>query len=89
VRAAEDRGRAVRKRSVTIAGHRTSISLEDGFWDALRDIAAEQKRSLQSLIREIDERRAATLSSAIRTYVLAHYRARARKSGLRKQAPGA
>jgi predicted DNA-binding ribbon-helix-helix protein len=85
VTAAGSGERAIRKRSVTIAGHRTSVSLEDSFWDALRDIAAEQGRSLHSLIREIDERRTATLSSAIRTYVLAHYRARARTAAARKQ----
>ncbi|MEC7551456.1 MAG: ribbon-helix-helix domain-containing protein, partial [Pseudomonadota bacterium] len=43
-----------RKRSITIAGHATSISLEAPFWDAIRDIAAQQDMSAQDLIAEID-----------------------------------
>jgi predicted DNA-binding ribbon-helix-helix protein len=64
------------KRSVTIAGHRTSISLEAEFWRALADIAAENKRPLARLIGEVDKRegRDKNLSSALRLYVLAHYR---------------
>ncbi len=64
------------KRSVTIAGHRTSVSLEAEFWQALADIAAESKRPLARLIVEIDKRegRAKNLSSALRLFVLAHYR---------------
>lgn len=58
------------KRSVTIAGHTTSISLEEPFWKALREIAAGQGRSLAALITEIDERRGTNLSSALRLYVL-------------------
>ena len=61
----------LRKRSVTIAGHRTSISLEDEFWSELIRIAAERKTSLNSLIAGIDESRATNLSSAIRLHVLA------------------
>ncbi len=70
------------KRSVTLAGHRTSVSLEAAFWDALRDIANHQNRSVNGLISEIDAARptAATaacgLSSAVRLYVLAWYRGR-------------
>ena len=64
------------KRSVTIAGHRTSISLESEFWQALTDIAAERQRPLARLIDEIDKRegRDQNLSSALRLFVLAHYR---------------
>jgi predicted DNA-binding ribbon-helix-helix protein len=64
------------KRSVTIAGHRTSISLEAEFWRALSEIAAETKRPLARLIGEVDKRegRGQNLSSALRLYVLAHYR---------------
>lgn len=58
------------KRSVSIAGHTTSISLEEPFWSALRRIAKSQGRSLASLIAEIDERRGTNLSSALRLYVL-------------------
>jgi predicted DNA-binding ribbon-helix-helix protein len=59
------------KRSVSIAGHRTSVSLEAPFWDALRTVAEVQGRSVQSLIAQIDaERGAQNLSSAIRVFVL-------------------
>ncbi len=58
------------KRSVTIAGHTTSVSIEKPFWDALKAIAAREKRSLASLIADIDERRRTNLSSALRLYVL-------------------
>lgn len=64
------------KRSVTISGHRTSVSLEAEFWQALTEIAAEIKRPLAKLIDEIDKRdgRGNNLSSALRVFVLAHYR---------------
>lgn len=58
------------KRSVTIAGHTTSLTLERPFWDALKAISARQGRSLAALIAEIDERRGTNLSSALRLYVL-------------------
>lgn len=61
----------VRKHSVTIAGHRTSVSLEGAFWDSLRLIAAERGRSVSELVTEIDRQRHGKLSSAIRVYVLA------------------
>ena len=63
------------KRSFSIAGHRTSISLEQAFWVALKDIARDQNRSLASVVASIDrERGDAGLSSAIRVWVLDHYR---------------
>jgi predicted DNA-binding ribbon-helix-helix protein len=64
------------KRSVTISGHRTSVSLEAEFWQSLTEIAAELKRPLAKLIDEIDKRdgRGNNLSSALRVFVLAHYR---------------
>ena len=63
---------AISKHSLTIAGHRTSISLEQAFWDKLRDIAGARGLSLAALIGEIDAGRgAANLSSAIRVFVLA------------------
>jgi predicted DNA-binding ribbon-helix-helix protein len=63
---------AISKHSLTIAGHRTSISLEQAFWDKLRDIARTRGLSLAALIGEIDAGRgAANLSSAIRVFVLA------------------
>lgn len=69
----------VRKRSLTIAGHRTSISLEDAFWTALKQVAAEQGRTAADLVADIDSTRGPSgLSSAIRTYLLDYYRQRCR-----------
>ncbi len=71
-----DGAATVAKRSLSIAGHRTSVSLEDAFWAGLRDIAAERGLALASLVAEIDRGRgAANLSSALRVHVLGHYRA--------------
>ncbi|MGB0694568.1 MAG: ribbon-helix-helix domain-containing protein [Rhodospirillaceae bacterium] len=64
------------KRSITIAGHRTSVSLEDAFWDALHAIAQHQRRPLTDLVAEIDAGREGNLSSALRLYVLAWYQER-------------
>ena len=70
-----------RKRSITIAGHATSISLEAPFWDAIRDIAAKQDMSTQDLIAEIDNsKRMASLSSAIRVYILSWYQEKANET---------
>lgn len=60
----------MKKRSVMIAGHPTSVSLEEPFWSALRDLAAARDQSVASLIAEIDAARDGNLSSAIRVYVL-------------------
>ncbi len=58
------------KRSLMIAGHRTSISLEDVFWNGLKQIAGQKQMSLAALVAEIDAARArVNLSSAIRVYV--------------------
>ena len=63
------------KRSVVIAGHKTSVSLEDPFWKALREIAAARKMTLTDVISSIDaERKHANLSSAIRLYILDFHR---------------
>lgn len=63
------------KRSFSIAGHRTSISLEAAFWDALKAIAASKEQSLASLVAEIDrERGDVGLSGAIRVWILDYYR---------------
>lgn len=65
----------MRKRSLTIAGHRTSIALEAEFWEALEEIAGLSDISLPQLIAEIDETRETTnLSSALRLAALSHYR---------------
>ena len=60
----------IKKRSVVISGHRTSISLENVFWESLRDIASSHGQSVNQLVTEIDRQRTGNLSSAIRTYVL-------------------
>jgi predicted DNA-binding ribbon-helix-helix protein len=63
------------KRSFTIAGHRTSISLESAFWDALKSIAAEERVPLAQLIARIDAGRGGGgLSSEVRVWILQHYR---------------
>jgi predicted DNA-binding ribbon-helix-helix protein len=65
----------LRKRSLSIAGHRTSVSLEEPFWDALKEIADARGRSVQALVGEIDAaREGRNLSSAIRVFVLAQAR---------------
>lgn len=59
------------KRSITIAGHATSVSLEPAFWDALKDMAAEKNQSVPDLIRTLDaEQREASLSSKLRVAIL-------------------
>jgi len=60
----------VKKRSVEIAGHRTSLSLEEAFWRALKRIAARDGVSINRLIERIDRERGGNLSSAVRVYVL-------------------
>jgi predicted DNA-binding ribbon-helix-helix protein len=60
----------VRKRSVSIAGHETSVSLEAAFWDALKTIAELRGQSLNQIITGIDKTRSGNLSSAIRVFVL-------------------
>ncbi len=64
------------KHSLTLRGHRTSVSLEEEFWRAFRDIAAARGVPLNVLAAKIDEGRATDvgLASAIRVFVLAHYR---------------
>ena len=61
---------AMKKRSVVIAGHRTSVSLENVFWAALKVIAARRALTVNQLVTEIDRQRDGNLSSAIRVYVL-------------------
>jgi predicted DNA-binding ribbon-helix-helix protein len=64
------------KRSIVIAGHKTSVSLEDAFWGALKEIAIGRNKTLSDLVAEIDNGRPhGNLSSAIRLFVLDHYRA--------------
>ena len=66
------------KRSFTIRSHRTSISLEAPFWDALQSVANESNLPIAQLVARIDETRGTTgLSSAVRLWLLEHYRQRA------------
>lgn len=66
------------KRSLTLRGHRTSVSLEDEFWQAFRDIAAERGQPINDLAAEIDEARdlQCGLATEIRLFVLRHFRNR-------------
>jgi predicted DNA-binding ribbon-helix-helix protein len=73
------RGKAVKsavlKRSLVIAGQKTSVSLEDKFWDSLKEIAVERDMTLGALVAAIDaDRKHTNLSSAIRLFVLGVYR---------------
>ena len=66
---------SVIKRSVIRNGHKSSISLEDQFWDALREIADREDMAISTLVAHIDHNRTTSnLSSAIRVYVLDHFR---------------
>ncbi|HET7806792.1 MAG TPA: ribbon-helix-helix domain-containing protein [Pseudolabrys sp.] len=66
---------SVVKRSIVIDGHKTSVSLEDAFWDELRNIAHARQMTLSELVAKIDGTRTeANLSSAIRQAVLEHFR---------------
>ena len=60
----------MKKRSISIMGHSTSVSLEDEFWEVLKQIAEESKLSVQELITHIDSTRTTNLSSAIRVFIL-------------------
>jgi predicted DNA-binding ribbon-helix-helix protein len=63
------------KRSIVIAGHKTSVSLEDAFWRGLKDIAGDRNMTLSDMVASIDtDRHHGNLSSAIRLFVLDHYR---------------
>jgi predicted DNA-binding ribbon-helix-helix protein len=77
------------KRTVHVAGRKTSVSLESAFWQALKTIAALEKKSVHDLVTKIDnDRQNANLSSAIRLFVLGHYFAqgnRRRRSPARPQ----
>lgn len=65
---------AIKKRSLVVRGHRTSISLEDEFWRALKEIASSQDRYVGDVVAEIDARSTHNLSSTLRVFVLSHYR---------------
>jgi predicted DNA-binding ribbon-helix-helix protein len=63
------------KRSIVVAGHKTSITLEDAFWNGLKEIASGRNITLSDLVTAVDsQRRQGNLSSAIRLFVLDFYR---------------
>jgi len=66
------------KRSIVVAGHKTSVSLEEAFWTSMKEISASRGMTLSDLVSEIDKgRKQGNLSSAIRLYVLDYFRAKA------------
>ena len=67
----------VRKRSVLVSGHPTSVSLEPEYWEAIADIARGRGVSVNALVSQIDQSRAGNLSSALRVFVLNFYREKA------------
>jgi len=73
----------IAKRSIVIGGHKTSVSLEDAFWSALKEIATARNQNVSHLVAEIDRSRghdSGNLSSALRLFVLNYYRADATPS---------
>ncbi len=71
-----------RKHSLTLNGHRTSVTLEDAFWDAFRDIATDAGQPINALAAKIDEKRGLDLglASAMRLFVLRHYQSELAKT---------
>lgn len=65
-----DQPATLKKRSISIAGHATSISMENIFWERLNEIAESQGKSVSALVRDVDEQRSGNLSSALRVFVL-------------------
>jgi predicted DNA-binding ribbon-helix-helix protein len=79
MRANQRKERGVAKRSIILSNHKTSVSLEIEFWNAVKEIAAERDISVNSLIGQIDSNRNQNnLSSAIRLFVLEYYQSRIR-----------
>lgn len=76
------------KRSIVIAGHKTSVSLEDAFWAGLKEIAGKRDLTLSDMVATIDQdRRHGNLSSAIRLFVLEYYRAGGQAAALAEPKP--
>jgi predicted DNA-binding ribbon-helix-helix protein len=72
------------KRSIVVGGHKTSVSLEEAFWQGLKEIAGKRHVILSALVGRIDEeRQQGNLSSVLRLFVLEFYRSRAPKIGIR------
>jgi predicted DNA-binding ribbon-helix-helix protein len=83
-----DMNSGISKRSIIIKGHKTSVSMEDRFWSALKEIAAERQMTLSTLVSMIDHNRGDlhNLSSALRTFVLSRYRSAPASVGSQQQA---
>lgn len=64
----------MQKKSIQLTGHRTSISLEPEFWQALQQIARQKNTSVRKLIIQIDNTRTNNLSSSLRVYILNEFR---------------
>jgi predicted DNA-binding ribbon-helix-helix protein len=75
--------RLAQKRSITVAGHRTSITLEGPFWESLKEIAAARQKSVSMLIAEVDAAQPENLSGALRVFILDYYK---KKAGVQKGA---
>ena len=77
------------KRSIVIGGHKTSVSLEDAFWQGLKEIALGQRNTLSNTVAEIDRaRQQSNLSSAIRLFVLDRLRAQVSTNGVKQVEAG-
>ena len=64
------------KRSIVVGGHKTSVSLEEAFWNGIKEISRARGKTLSDLVSDIDQKREqGNLSSAIRLFVLDHFRA--------------
>ncbi|WP_422365425.1 ribbon-helix-helix domain-containing protein [Pelagibius sp.] len=71
----------LRKHSVKLSGHSTSLSLEGVYWDALKEVAGEMDLSMNGLIERIDKERSGNLSSAVRVFLFQYYRQQAAQGG--------
>lgn len=71
----------LRKHSVKLSGHSTSLSLEGIYWDALKEVAGEMGLSMNGLIERIDKERSGNLSSAVRVFLFQYYRRAAAQGG--------
>jgi predicted DNA-binding ribbon-helix-helix protein len=78
------------KRSIVVAGHKTSVSLEEAFWNGMKEISGLRNITLSELVGEIDSnRQQGNLSSAIRLFVLDYFRSRAQPAGATDTKPPA
>ncbi|WFU44192.1 ribbon-helix-helix domain-containing protein [Bradyrhizobium sp. CB82] len=77
------------KRSIVVAGHKTSVSLEEAFWNGMKEISSQRNITLSELVGEIDSNRPhGNLSSAIRLFVLDYFKKRAAADAIAHKASG-